>query len=131
MGTGSRPLLVGDPRASIPQREFPDVRGPVIFNPAAFALPTGLTFGNVGRNTLNYPGRLNFDAGLSKRFAISERAGFDFKWEVFNMFNHTQFSTFDSTARFDATGAQINGQFGQYTAARDPRLIQLSMRLQF
>ena len=45
--------------------------------------------------------------------------------------HHTQFSAYDSTARFDASGNQINGQFGQFTAARDPRLIQLSVRVQF
>ncbi len=97
--------------ASIPQTEFPDVRGPVIYNPAAFGLPTGLTFGTVGRNTLNYPGRLNFDAGLSKRFAINERMGFDFKWELFNVFNHTQFD-------------EINNQSEVRTASPWTRLIR-------
>jgi hypothetical protein len=47
------------------------------------------------------------------------------------MFNHTQFSSFDATARFDANGNQVNAQFGQYTAARDPRILQLAVRLQF
>ena len=140
VGTGSRPLLVGDPRASIPQREFPDVRGPVIFNPAAFALPTGLTFGNVGRNTLNYPGRLNFDAGLSKRFAISERAGFDFKWEVFNMFNHTQFNQINNQspgtnaiAMDTATpGAHLDSSnFLHLTGAHKPRIMQFGLRFYF
>jgi hypothetical protein len=140
VGTGSRPLLVGDPRASIPQTEFPDVRGPVIFNPAAFALPTGLTFGNVGRNTLNYPGRLNFDAGLSKRFAISERAGFDFKWEAFNVFNHTQFNQINNQspgtnaiAMDTATpGAHLDSSnFLHLTGAHKPRIMQFGLRFYF
>jgi hypothetical protein len=140
VGTGSRPDLVGNPRASIPQTEFPDVRGPVIFNPAAFALPTGLTFGNVGRNTLNYPGRLNFDAGLSKRFAINERMGFDFKWELFNVFNHTQFDQINNQsegtngiAMDTATpGANLDSSnFLHLTGAHAPRRMQLGLRFYF
>src|SRR3984893_10358051 len=32
VGSGSRPELVGDPHASLPPTEVPDVRGPVIYN---------------------------------------------------------------------------------------------------
>ena len=75
VGTGSRPDLVGNPHASLPQTEFQTSADRSSYNPAAFGLPTGLTFGNVGRNTLNYPGRLNFDFGTFKRFAINETHG--------------------------------------------------------
>ncbi len=140
VGTGSRPDLVGDPRASIPQRNFPDVFGPVIYNPAAFALPTGLTFGNVGRNTLNYPGRLNFDFGTFKRFAINERAGFEFKWEAFNLFNHTQFDQINNQsegtngiAMDTATpGANLDSSnFLHLTGAHAPRRMQFGLRFYF
>jgi hypothetical protein len=140
VGTGSRPDLVGDPRASLSQTEFPDVRGPVIYNPAAFGLPTGLTFGNVGRNTLNYPGRLNFDFGTVKRFAINERAGFEFKWEVFNLFNHTQFDQIDNQgqgtngiAMDTATpGANLDSSnFLHLTGAHAPRRMQFGLRFYF
>ncbi|PYX62853.1 MAG: hypothetical protein DMG78_32625, partial [Acidobacteria bacterium] len=46
VGTGSRPDLVGDPHASHPS-DIPGVRGPLYYNLAAYAAPTGLTFGNV------------------------------------------------------------------------------------
>jgi hypothetical protein len=96
VGTGSRPNLVGDPHASI-QSNIPTVRGPLLYNPAAFATPTGLTFGDVGRNTLTSPSRVNFDFGLFKRFSFGETRGIDFRWETFNIFNHTQYkSTNDS-----------------------------------
>jgi hypothetical protein len=140
VGTGSRPDLVGNPHASISQTEFPDVRGPVIDNPGAFALPTGLTFGNVGRNTLNYPGRLNFDFGTFKRFTISERAGFEFKWEVFNLFNHTQFDQINNQsqgtngiAMDTATpGAHLDSSnFLHLTGAHAPRRMQLGLRFYF
>jgi hypothetical protein len=140
VGTGSRPDLVGDPRASLSQTEFPDVRGPVIYNPAAFGLPTGLTFGNVGRNTLNYPGRLNFDFGTFKRFAINERAGFEFKWEVFNLFNHTQFDQIDNQGQgtngiaMDTAnpGANLDSSnFLHLTGAHAPRRMQFGLRFYF
>jgi len=62
-GTGSRPDLVGNPRSGFSANQDPSERGPLAYNPAAFAIPTGLTFGTVGRNTLTLPGRLNFDFG--------------------------------------------------------------------
>jgi len=91
VGTGSRPDLVGNPHASV-QSNIPGVRGPLLYNPAAFAIPTGLTFGNVGRNTLANPGRINFDFGLFKRFSFGETRELDFRWENFNLFNHTQYN---------------------------------------
>ena len=51
-------------------------RGPLLYNPAAFALPTGLTFGNVGRDTLYQPGRLNFDFGTFQAFRHQRKHGF-------------------------------------------------------
>ena len=89
-GTGSRPDRVGNPHAS--STDVAGVRGPLFFNPGAFAIPTGLTFGNVGRNTLYGPGRINFDFGLFKRFSFTETRALDFRWENFNLFNHTQYN---------------------------------------
>jgi hypothetical protein len=37
----------------------------------------------------------------------------------------------DNTLRFDAAGNQINANFGYATAARNPRIVQLSARLSF
>jgi len=54
-----------------------------------------------------------------------------FRSEFYNAFNHTQFSTLNTTARFDAGRNQVNGQFGQYTAARNPRIVQLALKLHF
>jgi hypothetical protein len=42
-----------------------------------------------------------------------------------------QFSTVNTSAIFNAAGQQINAQFGQYTAARDARRIQLTARIDF
>jgi hypothetical protein len=103
IGSGSRPDLVGDPHSGVSSSGDPLL----FYEPAAFAVPVGLTFGNVGRNTLNLPGRLNFDVGVFKRFAITERTGIDFRWENFNFFNHTQFNGIDSGLG-DSTFMELN-----------------------
>jgi hypothetical protein len=124
---GSRPDLVSDPHSGFSSTQEPGTFGPLFFNPAAFAVPTGLTFGNVGRNTLYLPGRLNFDFGLSKRFAINERSGFDFKWETFNVFNHTQFGNGTDSI----SSALGNSDFMHLTSAHAPRRMQFGLRFYF
>jgi len=124
---GSRPDLVSDPKSGFSSNQEPGTFGPLFFNPAAFAVPTGLTFGDVGRNSLYLPGRLNFDFGLSKRFAINERSGFDFKWETFNVFNHTQFGNGTGSI----SSALGNSDFMHLTSAHAPRRMQFGFRFYF
>jgi hypothetical protein len=51
---------------------------------------------------------------------------------MYNAFNHTQFSDVDAAARFEnATGNNVNARFGEYTAARDARRIQLGLKYIF
>jgi hypothetical protein len=50
---------------------------------------------------------------------------------MFNAWNHTQFSGVFTTARFDATGKQVDPNFGAYSSTRPPRVMQLSLRLSF
>jgi hypothetical protein len=45
----------------------------------------------VGRNTLFAGGINNWDADLSKIVRINETKRIEFRWEVFNVFNHPQF----------------------------------------
>ena len=139
-GTGSRLDLVGNPKAGLTQSEVPGVVGPLAFNPAAFAVPQGLTFGDVGRNTLNYPGRINFDFGISKRFAINERTGFEFKWEAFNLFNHTQYNAVSGNTSSGGTGASsaldtldptASTVFLHLNGTHDPRIMQFGLRFYF
>jgi hypothetical protein len=97
-GLGSYPDVAADPKSAFPEgitRFNPRSIGPLLFNPAAFAAPQGLTFGNAGRNFLNNPHRLNFDVSLLKNFKISERSNLEFRTEAFNVFNHTQFRIFN------------------------------------
>ena len=68
-----------------------------ILNPAAFATPAPGTFGNLPRNSLVGPNFKQFDLTLSKRFAITERANIQFRTEVFNIFNITNFANPSAT----------------------------------
>lgn len=122
VGTGSRPDQAGNPY-NVPANPNPVAPGPLLYNPAAYRLPTGLTFGNVGRNTLNLPRRTNFDFGLFKRFTFTEKTGLDFRWENFNVFNHTEFNGMDSS--FGSSG------FLYANSAHLGRVMQFGLRLYF
>ena len=61
-------------------------------NPAAFALPSGNAFGNVGRNTATSPGLDNWDLSGFKDFRLTERPLIiQFRAELFNGLNHPNF----------------------------------------
>jgi len=121
-GGNARPDLVGNPGAATAPSSS---RGPLAFNPAAFAAPRGLTFGTLGRNALNLPRHVNFDFGLFKNFAIREKAGFEFRWETFNIFNHTEYSGISSTFTPGST------TFLHLNATHDPRRMQFGLRFYF
>jgi hypothetical protein len=107
VGTGSFADKVGNPNSGF-TREVGD-EGPLLYNPAAYAEPQGLTFGNSGRNSLTNPRTTNFDMSIFKHFPIRERGAFEFRWDLFNLFNHTQFNGVDnsltSSTFLEATGA--------------------------
>ena len=66
-------------------------------NPAAFAIPTAGTYGNLPRNALKGQKFQQVDMILNKRFRFSERIGLEFRTEIFNIFNHTNFGDPAST----------------------------------
>jgi hypothetical protein len=102
------------------------------FDTSVFRLPAKGTIGTAQNPLLRGPGVNNFDISLFKIFPIRERARLQFRAEMYNAFNHTQFSAFDTAARFDpATGAQGNARFGEFTAARSPRIMQMALRFSF
>jgi len=63
-----------------------------ILNPAAFAIPKPGTFGNLVRNSIHGPRFVQQDLIVAKKFAITESANVEFRTEVFNLFNTTNFS---------------------------------------
>ena len=131
IGTGSYPDLIGNPNANVPSG--------FAGNPAAFAAPRGLTYGNAGRNLMTNPHTTNFDMALFKRFALNERTGFEFRAEAFNVFNHTQWAPIsgEGGSASSAAGASsgTNGfggsDFFAILAARNPRILQLGLKFYF
>jgi hypothetical protein len=151
---GSYPDLVGNPNTGIPA--LPPGNPPLLFNPSAFAAPTGLTFGSAGRNILRNPWRTNFDMALLKHFAVTESKYFEFRAEAFNVFNHREYtwlggdagSAADNANGTGVTGANAVGCYGganssagdssclgngllQPNGAHNPRILQLALKFIF
>jgi hypothetical protein len=82
------------------------VPGPILYNPAAIYAPRALTFGNSGRNSLNLPSRTQFDMGFFKQFALWRETSLQFRAEGFNVFNHPQFNSINTSP---GCYQQVNG----------------------
>jgi hypothetical protein len=124
---GARITVTGDPNLPKSQRTFFKN-----FNTEAFARTPQRSFGNAGNGILRNPAWNNWDISVSKRIPWKgEERYFQLRGEFYNAWNHTQFSGYDTGARFDPAGKQINANFGALTGTRDPRKIQLSLRLMF
>jgi hypothetical protein len=127
--------------------------GPLLYNPAAFVAPRGLTFGNCGRNSMHNPRRTNFNLSLLKQFRVFGERNLEFRVEAFNVFNHTQFRIYDPSHPGN-TGNNVIGCYGNanvnYSAAggggvdcltgnsflhpvdaHDPRILQFGLKFSF
>jgi hypothetical protein len=128
---GSRVDQVGDPRAGLP----PSVPGGVYwFAPGAFASPADGSYGNSGRAPFRLPGVNQWDITLSKNFYPARGTRLQFRADFINAFNHTQLDpngiqNVCAAAVSDPTCAVPGSSFGQITATRSPREIQLGLRL--
>lgn len=68
-----------------------------LINPAAFAIPAPGTFGDLPRNALRGPNFRQFDLVLNKRFPLTETTNIEFRTEIFNIFNFTNFAVPSTT----------------------------------
>jgi len=121
-GTGFgnvRPDVIGDPNTGAKTvTEW--------FNKSAFQAPANLTFGSSGRNVIWRPGRNNWNISVFKVFslaALTEDARLQFRLEMFNSFNHTQFSNYDTNF--------LSSNFGKITSTYDARRIQFGLKFTF
>jgi hypothetical protein len=134
-GTGEnqdRPNLVGDPFANVPV--LTGTTAMQYFNPAAFAKPAAGTYGNLGRDALYGPGFGSVDLSVFKRTPISERVGTEFRFEILNVFNRTNWANPNATftsGSFGQLTATKNGTTGAGLGFGEPRNIQLSLRITF
>jgi len=87
----------------------------------------GAAFGNSGTGIVDGPGQANLDVAISKEFEVPwphEKSDIEFRCELFNTFNHPQFSNPD--ANFSSA------TFGVITATSiNARVVQLALRLAF
>jgi hypothetical protein len=127
-GDGARVVITGPVQLSPGNRSFSEW-----FNTASVALPPIGYAGDASVYPFSGPGQANFDITIMRKFPLrSERRSLQFRTEMYNAFNHTQFDTVDNNAVFDpSSGKQVNSTFGQVVSTRSPRVIQLSLRLEF
>jgi hypothetical protein len=123
---GARIDITGDPYLPKSERTFSRN-----FKTEVFRAPARGTVGNSSRYTMRGPSFLNWDTALFKNIPAWERVKFQIRCEMYNVWNNTQFLTYDTAARFDAQGRQVNARFGEYTSASSPRQIQFALRLMF
>ena len=103
------------------------------------------TFGNMGRNIFRDSGFKNVDFSLFKSFTFRERFGAEFRWEIFNLFNHAIFANPYGSSNTSFLGADLSksSSFGcgcstPDVAAGNPligsgssRVMQLGLKLTF
>jgi hypothetical protein len=125
------PEIVGPLDKTNPRQVINGVQG-YYFNPAAFG-PSALgTEGDARRRYFHGPGINNWDFALLKNTMITERFSLQFRAEFFNIFNHAQFLTPSGITGFNiGTGAATSQSFGVVAGAAQPRIGQLSLKLNF
>lgn len=137
---GPRVVLTGNPTLPKGDRALNRYIDTTVFAPAAR--------GSVGMESaqrfLVGPGINNWDITLAKSFPFTSDAArrLQLRLEMFNAFNHTQFSGFNAGVTFDQTGKITNLPtslgggggtygFGALNGARNPRIIQLAAKIYF
>lgn len=120
-------------------------------NSSCFTYPTALgQVGNMPRNPVRIPSIFNNDLAFFKNVPIGERRQLQFRWEIYNIFNHANFDDIDGSLTFgiaqvNPTGAactaagntctavirMTRNTFGTPTTARTPRVMQASIRINF
>ena len=153
-----RPDLVGDPYAGTSEPDnfinLSAFKVPCTLDPggsggAADCIPGTWHFGSLGRNALRGPNYYNVDFSIFKDTAITERLRLQLRAEVFNIFNHPNFSNpllpsfaADFTSSIDSATGRGKG-FLPITVTPDvgignpfmggggPRNIQLALKLIF
>jgi hypothetical protein len=141
---GARMIVLGNPMLSPDQRTFGRAFDTSVFAPppaCGWTNKNMACFGNAGGNQYMFqPTTMNnWDFTVAKFFPLkSEKGrGFTFRAEMYNIFNHTQWSGINTSPTYDLASymqgkiVQTNTQFGRYTSARAPRQMAMTLRFQF
>jgi hypothetical protein len=93
------------------------------FDTSAFVFADYGSFGNSGRNILDGPGYQDFSVSLAKNSRVRESLDIQFRFELFNAFNHANFDLPD--------GFLGSPTFGRVNSAQSPRRIQFGLKFIF
>jgi hypothetical protein len=94
------------------------------FDTSCFSIPVPGNFGNAARFIAHGPGINNWDFSAFKNFPLwREGRNLQFRFESFNLFNHTQFN--------NPSSGLPSATFGQILSVKLSREIQLALRLTF
>ncbi len=86
-------------------------------NPAAFATPAPGTFGDFTRNELSGPNFKQVDLTFSKRFRFTEKMNFEFRTEIFNIFNTANFANPSTTLNSALPNLSLNQITGVFSSS--------------
>lgn len=95
------------------------------FNTAAFTTNAPGTFGNTGKNIFKGPAVNSTDLGLIKNWKLVENYQLQFRWEMFNAFNHPNFGTPGGTVGWSNYGKI------QSLGFIPPRVMQAGLKFSF
>jgi len=122
---GNRPNMLCDPNQNAPHLFLQWFNTACVQpNPAVTTTGVNNVVGNAPRGGIIGPPTRRFDFSLFKNFALAESVRLQLRGEIFNVFNHTNFQTIASTN-------VTSGVFGQISVVRDPRTVQLGIKLFF
>jgi hypothetical protein len=126
-----RPHIIGD-LTSGDRDPTPGSAGSWL-NPSALARPSGRgDFGNAPRNAFQLPAIVNWNLSFFKNFPVGGgKRRMQFRWEIYNLLNHTQFANINTNAQFNPAGEQVNQNFGKATSTRNSRIMQGALRFTF
>jgi hypothetical protein len=135
---GFNPTNDGNSRNPIRPSWNPAFTGNVIlggpnkyYDPNAFVVPLNGTYGNAGRDTLEGPGVSALDLSASKRIRLSERFSLQFRGELFNILNHTNFNSPNPIVFTTATGGPSPTAGVITSTTTTSRQIQFGLKLQW
>jgi hypothetical protein len=106
-----QPIALGDPSTL------------AFFNTSAFSIPLPGTYGNSGRNIIIGPGTSVVNLNVMKNINFGQTRGLSIQVTASNLFNDVQYATIDTYVN--------SPTFGQVTAVRPMRRIQIQTRYRF
>ena len=107
------------------------VNGVQWFNVDAFTPPTKWQYRNSQRNTVFGPGFWNWDIGVQKTFAITERYRLQLRADGLNAFNHFNLSNPSATIPNTRDGGLTDPRAGKIFSGSGSRVIQFGLKLMF